>query len=191
MKKIVLTLMLLTAFAVKGQNTDSTITVIRVSDGALKGSTKNGVSSFKGIPYAAAPVGANRWRAPQGVISWKKERDATQFAADCAQMGWPRNGTEISKSSSEDCLFLNIWKPADARPGSKLPVMVWIHGGGFVAGSGRQQEASGASFSKQGVILVSINYRLGRLGFLLFRRCLRKTRLTLKVITVIWIRSLP
>jgi para-nitrobenzyl esterase len=168
MKKIVLTLMLLTAFAVKGQNTDSTITVIRVSDGALKGSTKNGVSSFKGIPYAAAPVGANRWRSPQGVVSWKKERDATQFAADCAQMGWPRNGTEISKSSSEDCLFLNIWKPADARPGSKLPVMVWIHGGGFVAGSGRQQEASGASFSKQGVILVSINYRLGRLGFFAF-----------------------
>ena len=94
-------------------------------------------------------------------------RDATKFGANCAQAGWGAAPGTIQKGSSEDCLFLNIWRPAGAKQGAKLPVMVWIHGGAFVGGSGSDPGA-GNQFAKQGVILITINYRLGRLGHFAF-----------------------
>jgi para-nitrobenzyl esterase len=97
--------------------------------------------------------------------AWKGVREATKFCADCGQAAWGPNAGKISANASEDCLFLNIWKPATATKGAKLPVMVWIHGGAFVFGNGSSPENSGVNFAKQGVILITFNYRLGRLGF--------------------------
>lgn len=161
MKKIVLGLTLLLTYAVQAQQTGP---VVRTASGVVRGLTLGDAAIFRGIPYAAPPVGPNRWRPPQPAQTWQGERDATKECAECPQAGWPR-GSGLSKTSSEDCLFLNVWTPASATGQSKLPVMVWIHGGAFVFGSGGGPEFSGAAFTRQGVVLVSINYRLGRLGF--------------------------
>ena len=136
--------------------------------GVLRGVTEGDVSVFKGIPFAAPPVGELRWRPPQPAIPWQGVRDASEYGPNCAQGGWGAAPGTIAEGSSEDCLYLNLWTPASARPGSKLPVMVWIHGGGFVGGSGAGAGTAGDSFAKQGVILATINYRLGRLGFFAF-----------------------
>jgi para-nitrobenzyl esterase len=133
---------------------------VKTASGVVRGHINADVVSFKGIPYAAPPVGANRWRPPQPVTPWKDIRDATKDCADCPQRAWP-GSTAVQ---SEDCLLLNVWAPTNATKNSKLPVMFWIHGGGFTGGSGSGPGSAGDSFAKQGVILITINYRLGRLG---------------------------
>lgn len=150
------------------ENSTKTAPTVNTSAGKIFGTTEGDVSVFKGIPYAAPPVGEFRWRPPQPVTPWKGVRDASKFGPDCAQSGWGADPVTIQKGSSEDCLYLNIWKPADTKPGAKLPVMVWIHGGGFTGGSGSSPQNFGNQFARQGIILVTFNYRLGRLGFFAF-----------------------
>ena len=142
--------------------------MVRVDGGQLQGVVADGVVSYKGIPFAAPPVGDNRWRPPQPLSPWDGVRDASKFGADCAQAAFRPGAVTMSPTSSEDCLFVNLWRPAAAAPGTKLPVMVWIYGGGFTGGSSAMPFTSGTQFAKQGVILVAANYRVGRFGFFAF-----------------------
>lgn len=136
---------------------------VKVAEGEVRGVTSHGVASFKGLPYAAA----KRWRAPGPAPAWSGVRAANAFGPDCPQStaGGSVTGTP---RTAENCLSLNLWLPANASAGAKLPVMVWIHGGSFMAGAGSSPSFSGAQFARQGVVLVTFNYRLGRLGFFAF-----------------------
>jgi len=140
---------------------------IRTEEGKLHGKLINGgkVRAFLGIPYAAPPVGDLRWKEPQPPASWTGVRDATKFGARCEQ--WPIWADYIFLDSgpSEDCLYLNVYTPADTR-NKKLPVMFWIHGGGYTAGSGSEPRYTNSGLPLRGVVLVTINYRLGVFGFL-------------------------
>ena len=125
--------------------------VVRVDSGELKGVVDDGVVSYRGIPFAAPPVGDLRWRPPQPMAPWTGVRQATEYGADCMQGRFgppPSPGAPPAAPPSEDCLFLNVWKPASAAPGAKLPVMVWIYGGGFMGGSSSSPITSGTQFAK-------------------------------------------
>ncbi|WNG36813.1 carboxylesterase family protein [Archangium violaceum] len=138
---------------------------VRVSGGVVQGSVADGVLSFKGIPFAAPPVGDLRWRPPQPVQEWSGVRQATAFGHDCMQVPFAGDAAPLGTPPAEDCLTLNVWRAADAPSDGKLPVMVWIYGGGFVNGGSSPSVYDGSRFAQQGVVLVSFNYRLGRLGF--------------------------
>ena len=131
--------------------------------GPVTGRAADGVESFKGLPYAAPPVGPLRWRPPQAAPVWTDPRPAVDYGALCVQP--PANGDPGvgPPPMNEDCLTLNVWAPTD-RAGP-LPVMVWIHGGGFNNGSGTAALYDGSNLARRGVVVVTINYRLGRLGF--------------------------
>ena len=138
--------------------------IATIDSGTLKGSAADGITAFKGIPYAAAPIGALRWRPPQPVPRWDGERPATDYGNDCIQNRFFADSAPSSQPMSEDCLFLNLWTPS-VEAGAKLPVMVWIHGGGSTTGSGAPAAYAGAALARKGVVLVTLNYRLGRFGF--------------------------
>jgi para-nitrobenzyl esterase len=148
----------LSLFALPARAADT----VHVAQGALHGATAGKVTSFKGVPFAAPPTGALRWRPPAPAKPWTGMREAVAYAPACMQMARARVG---APAQSEDCLYLNVWTPAGFRPGGKLPVMVWIHGGAFIAGTGGAPFYDGTHFAERGVVLVTVNYRLGRLGF--------------------------
>jgi para-nitrobenzyl esterase len=132
---------------------------IRVEGGLVQGTSEDGLAVFRGIPFAAPPVGDLRWRAPQPAAKWEGVRQATNFAPGPMQGGTPPSG------KSEDCLYLNVWTPAKSA-GDRIPVLVWIYGGGFGAGSTSERNYNGEKLAGKGVVLVSIAYRVGQLGFL-------------------------
>jgi para-nitrobenzyl esterase len=134
---------------------------VATASGPVKGVVQDGLAAFKGIPYAAPPVGPLRWRPPQPANPWTEPFDASHFGAMCAQPTLPSGPNK----GSEDCLTINVWAPNGTTQG-KRPVMVWIYGGAFVVGSSDKMLDQGASeLSKRGVVLVSFNYRVGRFGF--------------------------
>jgi para-nitrobenzyl esterase len=139
---------------------------VQVESGRLHGVQATDLSIFRGIPYAAPPVGDLRWKAPVRPLPWTGVRPADQFGRDCMQHRSAALGpaNTARPAPSEDCLTLNVWTPSLAH-GAKRPVMVWIYGGGYVLGAGSQPQYDGAQLARQGVVLVTINYRLGRFGF--------------------------
>ena len=139
--------------------------VVDAPAGQVEGSEAKGIRAFKGIPYAAPPVGKLRWAPPQPATGWDGARDATRFGPACMQPG-PRGPSIYAwdlPAMSEDCLSLNIWTPQDAK---NAPVFVWIHGGALTGGSGGDPIYDGSALAERGIVVVSINYRLGALGWL-------------------------
>jgi para-nitrobenzyl esterase len=137
---------------------------VRTEAGPVSGLVADGVAAYKGIPFAAAPVGDLRWRAPQPPQPWTTVRPADQYASDCMQKPFGGDAAPLGTPPAEDCLYLNVWTPAERRAGP-LPVMVWIYGGGFVNGGSSPAVYDGSAFARRGVVFVSMNYRLGRFGF--------------------------
>jgi para-nitrobenzyl esterase len=132
---------------------------VKVEGGLLQGKSEDGLTGYRGIPFAAPPVGELRWRAPQPAVKWEGIKQATDFAPGPIQGGNPPSG------KSEDCLYLNVWTPAKSVS-ERIPVLVWIYGGGFGAGATSEKNYSGENLARKGVVLVSIAYRVGQLGFL-------------------------
>lgn len=135
---------------------------VLLDSGPVIGQREDGLRKYLGVPYAAPPVGELRWAPPQPVTPWTAPRSAAAFGRVCSQ---PIPDAE--RTTSEDCLFLNVWTPATG-PRERLPVMVWIHGGGFQFGSASSPEYDGAALAKQGVVVASLNYRLGPLGYFVY-----------------------
>jgi len=141
------------------------ITQARVTGGTVEGRAVDGIGEFKGIPFAAPPVGALRWQAPQPVPAWSGVKHTVAFGAACMQEPRMANQMAPGVPMSEDCLVLDVWTPA-RTPADRLPVIAWIYGGGFSGGMTSAPLYDGANFARKGVVLVSISYRVGVFGFL-------------------------
>lgn len=162
MKRFILILTIVAAFhcIVSAQ-----IQTVQVTGGTVEGVVKDGIASFKGIPFAAPPVGNLRWKAPQPVIPWKGVKKANAFGPTPVQDKQFAAMMALSANISEDCLHLNVWTGAQ-NPNEKRPVMLFIYGGGFVSGASNCPVYDGTKYAQKGVVFVTINYRLGALGFL-------------------------
>ncbi|OBH06376.1 carboxylesterase/lipase family protein [Mycobacterium sp. E1747] len=147
--------------------TTTSARVIETTFGPVRGADDGRVSSWKGVRYAAPPVGALRFRAPQPPQRWTEVADATRYGPACPQPVFPNMPLDLGAPQGEDCLRLNVWASSDTQPGDRKPVMVWLHGGAYVLGSGSQALYDGRRLAGGGeVIVVTLNYRVGALGFL-------------------------
>jgi para-nitrobenzyl esterase len=163
--------------------------VVRVTGGLVRGSSGDGVHSFHGIPYAAPAVGANRYRAPGPVASWEGERDATAPGPTAAQSPYPAPMDAVLPSAvkpGEEYLNVSVWAPAGEGP---HPVMVWIHGGAFVRGANAVPVYDGSAFARDGIVLVSLNYRLGVPGFAVLDGAPSNLGLRDQVAALEWVRD--
>ena len=150
--------MFIISFVSCKQEPEATLGQVKIDDGIVQGSVEDSLTIFKGIPFAAPPVGDLRWKAPQPVKPWEGVKQTSEFGPVPIQ-GNDQNG------KSEDCLYLNVWTPATS-PEERFPVLVWIYGGGFSFGATSEPVYDGAALAKKGVVLVSIAYRVGQIGFL-------------------------
>jgi para-nitrobenzyl esterase len=138
---------------------------VKIDSGEIEGVVANNVAAFKGIPFAAPPVGDLRWRAPRPVTPWTTVRPAREYGHDCMQEPFGGDAAPLGTPPAEDCLVVNVWTPAERERAARLPVMVWIYGGGFVNGGSSPAVYDGSPSAERGVVFVSFNYRLGRFGF--------------------------
>ena len=141
---------------------DAAAQIVATRTGDVRGVTSAGITSFKGIPYAAPPLGALRWKPPQPPSSWQTVLVAEKTGPACMQS---KGEIDARIPISEDCLYLNVWRPAAAQPNARLPVMVFIHGGGFVGETASSSLTDASSLARNGVIAVTLNYRVGRFGW--------------------------
>ena len=158
-RPVISALLLLFTFSFSFQATAASMDEVTVEEGKLRGTMENNIAIFKGVPFARPPVGEFRWKAPQPAQPWDGVKTAQAYAPAPMQAGEPPSG------KSEDCLYLNIWTPA-ASPDDDVPVLVWIYGGGFSFGASSDPIFDGRALANKGVIVVSIAYRVGQLGFL-------------------------
>jgi para-nitrobenzyl esterase len=164
--------------------------VVRLKDGAVRGQAESGVSAFLGIPYAAPPFGPNRMRPPQPVQAWDGERDGTAFGPTAPKGDYPPQYATLFPEvviPGEECLNLNVWTPDPNATG--LPVLVWIHGGSFMNGSGSVGAYNGAAFARDGVVCVTINYRLSAEGFLFLDDGIANLGLLDQLAALRWVQS--
>jgi para-nitrobenzyl esterase len=166
MKRIIFIYLLLCFFRAQAQNLAAKEgPQVKIENGILQGSVEaSGVRSYKGIPYAQPPVGPLRWKAPQKAKDWKGVRQANKFGPRAMQRTMYSDMVFRSPGVSEDCLYLNVWTPAQ-KTNAKLPVMVYIHGGALLAGDGSEYRYDGESMAQNGIVTVTLNYRLGVFGF--------------------------
>lgn len=149
-----------------GASANTAALAVRVADGPLRGiSLPSGVRAFRGIPFAAPPVGELRWRPPRPSSPWRGERIADRFGNQCMQARQYADMMFRNAGVSEDCLYLNVWTPANARANSALPVLVYFYGGGFTAGDGSEFRYDGESMARNGIVVVTMSYRVGIFGF--------------------------
>ncbi|RYY37878.1 MAG: carboxylesterase family protein [Sphingobacteriaceae bacterium] len=161
MKKILVFVLMLFCY---GASAQQLTTRVKITNGLLDGTAQNNIISFKGIPFAQPPVGNLRWKEPQPVSNWKGVRKADKFGPRAMQKFLYSDMIFRSNGMSEDCLYLNVWTPAKNAQ-EKLPVLVYIYGGGYITGDGSEYRYDGESMAKKGIVAVTINYRLGIFGF--------------------------
>jgi para-nitrobenzyl esterase len=164
--RLALALGILGALALVGTARHATAAARQIEGGIIADAPPDagGVRSFKGIPFAAPPIGGRRWQAPQPVTPWHGERRTDAVGPRCMQTGRLGDVDPFNPRMSEDCLYLNVWTPA--KEADRLPVMVWIYGGSFNIGSGSEPWYDGTNLARKGVIVVTLNYRLDIFGFL-------------------------
>ncbi|HXX17793.1 MAG TPA: carboxylesterase family protein [Candidatus Acidoferrum sp.] len=157
---------LVVAFALASTALGQAPAPIRTQAGLVQGTVEDGITIYKGIPFAAPPVGDLRWRAPKPAASWTGVKNADKFAPACIQNQIANRALGIEEvETNEDCLYLNVWTPAKSRK-DRLAVMVWIYGGGFSIGATSLKQYDGKNLAKKGVVVVSVSYRVGELGFM-------------------------
>lgn len=159
-----LVLLLLTGLSTVAQLNNVTPSV-KIANGILEGTDESGIKTFKGLPFAAPPVGELRWKEPQPVRNWSGIRKADKFGPQAMQLPVFGDMNFRSNGMSEDCLYLNVWTPAKTG-NEKLPVLVYFYGGGFMAGDGSEPRYDGESMARRGIVAITANYRLGIFGFL-------------------------
>jgi len=170
-------------FSPESPTSEQESAIVKTDTGYVSGIITNQIREYRGIPYAAPPVGNLRWKPPEPALPWEGVKETKEFGPACPQPSArdPLTG-EIHANMSENCLYLNVWTPAK-RADEKLPVMVFIHGGAFHIGAGSLQLYNGTALAKKGVIVVTINYRLGVFGFFPIP-CFRKSLyITVQAIT--------